>query len=78
MASVTFAVDKQLKESMEHFSWVNWSAVAKDGALKKAKLLLLLKKPESADEIAFLEWAAETVRSNRKDRLQELKKLGLI
>jgi len=35
MASLTFALDKQLKSDMEHFSWVNWSEVNREELNKK-------------------------------------------
>ena len=35
MASLTFALDNQLKSDMEHFSWVNWSEVNREELNKK-------------------------------------------
>jgi len=52
MASVTLAVSKELKADMEHFSWVNWSAIAKEEALKKGIFERFIKtgKLSSADK----------------------------
>lgn len=38
MASVTFSIPDKVKQDMESFSWVNWSELAREEALKRAKL----------------------------------------
>lgn len=60
MASVTFAVDKDLKPRLERFPWVNWSELAREeflSRMKNEKLLArfkeLLKSSEMTDELAL-------------------------
>ena len=38
MVSVTFTIPNKIKEDMECFSWVNWSELAREEALNRAKL----------------------------------------
>ncbi|MBI2548976.1 hypothetical protein HYW21_06510 [Candidatus Woesearchaeota archaeon] len=38
MASVTFTIPDKVKKDMENLSWVNWSELAREEALKRAKL----------------------------------------
>ena len=38
MASVTFSVPDEIKSQMKEFSWVNWSELAREKAVKQAKL----------------------------------------
>ena len=37
MASVMASLDESLKRDIEHFSWVNWSEVAREAFLKRLK-----------------------------------------
>ena len=54
------SLDDSLKADMEHFSWVNWSEVAREAFLKKLKrdeafkrFDEILKNSEMTDELAF-------------------------
>ena len=38
MASVTFSIPDHIKGEMQALSWVNWSDLAREEALKRAKL----------------------------------------
>lgn len=38
MASVTFSIPDDLKEQMRELSWINWSELAREEALKRIKL----------------------------------------
>jgi len=38
MASVTFAIDKDLKPRLDKFPWVNWSETARQELIKRDKL----------------------------------------
>ena len=78
MGAITFAVDEKLSSDMESFSWVNWSEVARQELIKKAKLLDLLSRTESKKEKEFMEWAVKLVREGRKERVRELKGKGLV
>ena len=40
MASVTFAVDDELKPRLEKFSWVNWSEAAREALIQQEERLL--------------------------------------
>lgn len=35
MAGITMQVETEFKSEIKHFSWVNWSAIAREEALKK-------------------------------------------
>jgi len=35
MPSITLQLDDDLKSEIEHFSWINWSAIAKEEVRKK-------------------------------------------
>ena len=59
MASITFAVDEELKSKIGKFSWVNWSEVARENLLKKAELEELHKKLESKEEKELTKWSVE-------------------
>ena len=38
MVSVSFTISNELKAKMDKFSWINWSEVAREEAIKRAKL----------------------------------------
>lgn len=59
MASVMATLDESLKKDIEHFSWVNWSEVAREAFLKKIKrdeafkrFDEILENSEMTDELA--------------------------
>ena len=56
MVSITLAVPEELKEEMERFPEINWSAVARQAIIAKIELLKrmnkLLAKSELTDEEA--------------------------
>lgn len=35
MVSITLQLEKKFKSEIEHFSWINWSAVAREEVMKK-------------------------------------------
>ncbi len=37
MASITFAVDEELKSKISKFNWINWSELARQELLKQEK-----------------------------------------
>lgn len=47
MVSITLSVPKELKNKMDKFSWLNWSALAREAFLKRMKQLEILERFES-------------------------------
>ena len=80
MVSVTLSISKETRELMKKFSEINWSAFIRKSVERKVKQLSwkeeMLKRLKQ-DE-AFSEWAVRAQRESRKNRLEELKKKGLI
>ena len=72
MASITFAVDEELKSRMGKFSWINWSELAREELLEKDKLHELLKRLESKEEQEFIKWSVELGRKAKKDSFKRL------
>jgi len=46
MVSITLSVPEEVKQKMEKFAWLNWSALAREAFLKKMKQLEILEKFE--------------------------------
>lgn len=46
MVSITLSVPKELKQKMEKFAWLNWSALAREAFVKRMKQLEILDKLE--------------------------------
>jgi hypothetical protein len=46
MVSVSFTISDELKTKMEKFSWINWSDVAREEAIKQEKRAELFKELE--------------------------------
>lgn len=44
MVSITLSVSKELKQKMERFAWLNWSALAREAFVKRMKQLEILDK----------------------------------
>ena len=57
MASITFAVDDELKTRISEFPWVNWSEIARENLLKKARLEELRNELESDKEKELASWS---------------------
>jgi len=80
MVSVTLSVSKETRALMKKFSEINWSAFIRKSIENKVKNLSwreeMLKKLEQ--EESFSEWAVKAQRKSRENRLEELKKKGLI
>ena len=80
MVSVTLSVPEETKELMNRFPEINWSGFIRKSIIEKAKELSwkeeMLKKLKK--EEAFDNWAVETLRKSRTQRVEELKKKGLI
>ena len=80
MASIMASLPDLLKADIEHFSWVNWSEVAREAFIKKLKRLEALEKFEKLlDKSKFTEKdALELSRKVKEERLKQLKKQGLV
>lgn len=80
MASVMASLHDSLKADIEHFSWVNWSEVAREALIKKVKRLEALEKFEKILEKSEFseEDALKLSRKIKEERLKQLKKQGLI
>lgn len=46
MVSVTLSIPEKLKQKMDRFEWLNWSAVAREAFAKRMKQLEVLDKFE--------------------------------
>jgi len=46
MVSVTLSIPEELKQKMDQFEWLNWSAVAREAFTKRMKQLEVLDKFE--------------------------------
>lgn len=80
MVSVTLAIPGEIKSKMEQFSEINWSGFIRKAIIEKAQELELkekLKKQLEKEEDTN-KWALELEAKSRKNRINELKKRGLI
>ena len=80
MASIMASLPDSLKADIEHFSWVNWSEVAREAFIKKIKRLEALERFEKLlNKSEFTEKdALELSRKIKEERLKQLKKQGLV
>jgi len=44
MPSITLSVPEELKQKMDAFAWLNWSALAREAFVKRMKQLEVLEK----------------------------------
>jgi len=72
MASVTFAVDEELKSRLEKFPWVNWSEVARENLLFKDRLEQIRAKLGTKEEQEFIKWSVELGRKAKKGSFKRL------
>ena len=52
MVSVTLSIPEDVKQKMEKFPWINWSALARETFVKKMKELELLEKITSKSKLS--------------------------
>lgn len=69
MASVTFAIDEELKIKLSKFVWVVWSELARQELLKRQELLNKLNSPEEKE---LTRWSVELGRKAKKDRFKQV------
>ena len=73
MASITFAVDEELKAKIAQFLWVNWSELIREKlSERQMKAEELLKRLESKEEQELIKWSVELGRKAKKDRFKKL------
>ena len=73
MASITFAVDPELKSEMSKFSWINWSELVREElSERESKAKMLLKKLHSKEEQELIKWSVELGRKAKKDSFKRL------
>jgi len=47
MVSITLSIPVEIKQKMEKFAWLNWSALAREAFVKRMKQLEALEKLEN-------------------------------
>ena len=67
MASITFAIDEHTLKRMEKFSWVNWSEVAREGALKRDTLASISARLQTKEEQELINWSVKLGRKLKKE-----------
>ena len=73
MASITFALNPELKSEISKFPWVNWSELAREDLVRRKKVgEMLLKKLHSKEEQEFIKWSVELGRKAKKGRFKRL------
>lgn len=50
MASVTLSISEKFKEELRHFSWVNWSEIAREETMKKIIFERYMQTGKLSDE----------------------------
>ena len=80
MASITLAVDDELKSDMTNLLWVNWSELAKEKLIKEQKLREQLEQfRRIISKSKFTEKDANELSDKVKSAMHErLKKRGLL
>lgn len=73
MASITFAVDNELKSEMSEFSWVNWSELIRTVLIERRRIAeQLLKRLNSKEEQELIRWSVELGRKAKKGSFKRL------
>ncbi len=80
MVSVTLSIPQEIKHKMERFSDINWSGFIRKAIIEKTHELSfkeeMLKKLKDQKDIT--DWSVDLQKRARKNRLEYLKKKGLI
>jgi hypothetical protein len=69
MASITFALDDELKSRIESLSWIVWSELVRQELLRRQKLL---KQFNSKEEQDLIKWSVDLGRRAKKGRFKRL------
>ena len=73
MVTVTLAVPQELKEKMDEFQEVNWSAVARQAFAQKVKQMEILKKFAAESELT----EEDAIKLGRKVNKALAKRYGI-
>lgn len=77
MASITFAIDEELKAKLSKFVWINLSALAMDELLRELKRQTLLKELEKySKDSDFDEEALKLGKKVKEKMWKKYKKAG--
>ncbi len=78
MVSITLSVSEQLKTSLDHFSWVNWSAFAREESRKKEIFEEYIKTKKLSDKdwgfCDSIDWHPVDELPLKKEFVEKLKK----
>jgi hypothetical protein len=82
MVSITLSVPEEVREQMQRFSEINWSAFIRKSIEEKTRKLslkekLLMQLKEEQDS-GFTDWTVEMGRKVKKDSFDKLKKDKLL
>jgi len=69
MASITFAVDDELKSEISKFVWINLSELVRQELLRRYKFF---NKLNSKEEQEFIKWSVELGRKAKKESFKKL------
>ena len=69
MASITFALDDELKSKIDNLSWIIWSEIVRKELLWREELL---KKFNSKEEQELIKWSVDLGRRAKEERFKEL------
>jgi|SRR3989344_3548332 len=79
MVSITLSIEEELKKKMEHFSWVNWSELAREKALKKEIFEEFIKtgtlSEESQKFCDEIDWYPIDELEIKEEYIEKLKKI---
>lgn len=73
MASITFAVDNELKSEISKFAWVIWSELVREVLIER-KIIAeqLLKRLHSKEEQDLIKWSVELGRKAKEGSFKRL------
>ncbi len=78
MVSVTLSLPDRFKAAIEHFSWVNWSSIAREDILKKEIFERYIKTGTISDEdwefCERIDWHPVDELHPKKEHMEELKR----
>ncbi len=79
MVSLTLAVSDELKKDLAFFSWINWSEIAREEAMKKLILAEYLKTGTVSDEDWLfcdrIDWHPVDELPLKKEFIQKIQRL---
>ncbi len=69
MASITFAIDDELKSKLSKFLWINFSELARQELLRRQQLI---ERFNSKEEQELIKWSVDLGRRAKKGRFKRL------